>query len=84
MKLEYEENGLELAHPFVKGFDRVNYCRTKDENEKCACGNFPAEVLKRNSIGDLPGAGNGDEESVMWTSTFYIGLKIRRTEAGEF
>lgn len=37
--LEHVES-IELAHPFVKGFDRVHHCQTEDEVEKIANGDL--------------------------------------------
>ena len=44
---------VELAHPFIKGFDRVHQCRTEDEVEKITNGDlqFRSEDVKSFTAG---------------------------------
>ena len=59
---------IELAHPFVKGFDRVHRCRTEDEVEKITNGDlqFQKEDVKTTPIDIKNGAepGQGPETVV--------------------
>lgn len=70
MKLEYVDTVL-LAHPFVKGFDRINYCQNKTEQIEVSTGNVTNEILNRTEKDKV-------DEFVYYTSTFYIGLMIER------
>jgi poly(A) polymerase Pap1 len=74
MKLEYVDT-LVLAHPFVKSFDRVNYCLDDAEQHAVCIGEVPAQMEGRTEK-DL--AGNEGKGGTYWTTTFYIGLQIER------
>ena len=71
MKLEYVE-ALTLAHPFIKGFDRIHYCLGDEEVRSCASGELPEAVTKRRKE-DTEGK---EGASTVYTTTFYIGLAI--------
>lgn len=45
MKLEMLEC-IALAHPFNKGFDRLHICKTEEDREKVASGDFNAGISK--------------------------------------
>jgi poly(A) polymerase len=58
---------VELAHPFIKGFDRVHHCRTEDEVEKITNGDLlfqakDVETRPTNLAHELK-AENGDVNS---------------------
>ncbi|GAA6011631.1 hypothetical protein JCM8202_004094 [Rhodotorula sphaerocarpa] len=76
MKLEYVDTLL-LAHPFVKSFDRTNYCANEEEQRAVSIGEVPAEVEKRTEKDLKEGEGG-----TVYTTTFYIGLQIERRPAG--
>ncbi|GAA5878168.1 hypothetical protein JCM3774_004317 [Rhodotorula dairenensis] len=76
MKLEYVDTLL-LAHPFVKSFDRTNYCLNEEEQRAVSIGEVPVEVEKRTEKDLKEGEGG-----VVYTTTFYIGLQIERRPAG--
>ncbi|BGO96658.1 Poly(A) polymerase [Rhodotorula toruloides] len=77
MKLEYVDTLL-LAHPFVKSFDRVNYCINEEEQRAVSIGEVPAAVDKRTEQDLIAGQGG-----TVYTTTFYIGLQIERKPAGD-
>ncbi|POY71982.1 putative Polynucleotide adenylyltransferase [Rhodotorula taiwanensis] len=76
MKLEYVDTLL-LAHPFVKSFDRTNYCLNEEEQRAVSIGEVPVEVEKRTEKDLKEGEGG-----TVFTTTFYIGLQIERRPAG--
>lgn len=76
MKLEYVDTLL-LAHPFVKSFDRTNYCLNEEEQRAVSIGEVPVEVEKRTEKDLKDGEGG-----TVYTTTFYIGLQIERRPAG--
>lgn len=71
MKLELTES-LTLAHPFIKGFDQTLYCLDEVEVRKAASGEAPEAVVRRKKS-DVEGK---EGASVVYTTTFYIGLAI--------
>ncbi|KAK4057582.1 polynucleotide adenylyltransferase [Microbotryomycetes sp. JL221] len=75
MKLEYVDT-LTLAHPYVKGFDRVNYCVDETEQRAVSIGEVPQAVAVRTESDMVEGQGG-----VVHTTTFYIGLMIERKPA---
>lgn len=77
MKLEYVESLL-LAHPFVKGFDRTSYCLSPDEVGAIAQGDNSESISKR-TLADIQGK---EGASIVYTTTFYIGLQIEPKQAG--
>ncbi|OBZ70389.1 Poly(A) polymerase pla1 [Grifola frondosa] len=77
MKLEYVET-LTLAHPFIKGFEQVCYCISDEEVRAVAQGEIPEAVVKRKKE-DIEGK---ESTSVVYSTTFYIGLAIEPKQPG--
>ncbi|ORY07740.1 polymerase [Basidiobolus meristosporus CBS 931.73] len=79
MKLENLES-IVLAHPFIKGFDKVFRCKSDSAKHDVAHGIFNAGV-------EVPDANKNDppEEGslTVHTSTFYIGLCVEPRPAGQ-
>lgn len=71
MKLENVEQ-VKIAHPYVKGFERVFYCLSTEESSAVMNGLLSAEVSARTkeSVEGVEGA------TAVWTSFFFIGLLI--------
>ncbi|KAJ7639530.1 poly-A polymerase [Roridomyces roridus] len=76
MKLEYVDS-LTLAHPFIKGFEQTLYCLSDEEVHQVAQGDVSDAILKRKKedIGETHG-------SIVYTTTFYIGLMIEPKQVG--
>lgn len=68
MKLELVDH-LELAHPYIKGFDKVCWCINEEERNQAAHGQFPPD--RDESQIDKSTA------TQTHTTTFYIGLCIK-------
>lgn len=94
MKLELVPSML-IAHPFVDGFNHECVCYTDEEVRQVATGDMPPEVAARTKLQDLPPEGEAakekDEEAqnkasgrrTVYTTTFYIGLKVEPRQAHE-
>ncbi|KAF9404743.1 polynucleotide adenylyltransferase [Podila epigama] len=82
MGLERTENVV-LAHPYIKGFDKVTQYRTLAEREDIAHGTFkpPAANAAGTTEGDAPKDSN-EYAGTIYTSTFYIGICAATREAG--
>ena len=86
-KLEGVDN-LYLAHPFVKGFDKVHHCATEQEANDVSHGIYN---LKPTSEGISTGSSkNGNENGsdtsalrIVYTTTFYVGLDVE-PRAGKY
>ncbi|CAG8502779.1 1114_t:CDS:10 [Ambispora leptoticha] len=76
-KLELVEN-LSLAHPFVNGFEKVQYCRNDQEQSDIAYGMFD----NNNSAEVNTAAQSQDNVRRIYTTTFYIGLFIEPRSTG--
>lgn len=72
MKLEYVDT-LVLAHPFIRGFDRINYCIDEIEQRAVSIGEVPPAVASRTEADLIEGQGG-----TVYTTSFYIGLMIER------
>lgn len=95
LKLEVVDM-IELAHPYVKGFDKVHYCLTEKEVEDAMKG----VLLKDRSISVEEGSLETDHTELLkekkviteddvknikkvYTTTFYIGLEISKPKVGK-
>ena len=79
-KLEGVDN-LCLAHPFVKGFDKVHHCATEQEANDVSHGIYNLKPTSERSGTDSSKNGNENGSDVsayrtIYTTTFYIGLLI--------
>ncbi|WFD16597.1 polynucleotide adenylyltransferase [Malassezia arunalokei] len=94
MKLELVPSLL-IAHPFVDGFNHECVCYTDEEVRQVATGEMPPDVAARSKLQDLPPEGEAakvkDQEAqdkgsgrrTVYTTTFYIGLKVEPRQAHE-
>ncbi|KAF9275870.1 polynucleotide adenylyltransferase [Mortierella antarctica] len=78
MGLERTENVV-LAHPYIKGFDKVIQYRTAAEKEDAAHGTLKPRSEAPES--ELP-TDALEEPGTIYTSTYYIGICIALREAG--
>jgi poly(A) polymerase len=84
-KLEQIES-IKLAHPFNKGFDKEHQCKTEEDSEGVAHGEYQVSGTQNGVITketDLRKEENGSDDSntpeapyKVYTTTFYIGLEI--------
>ncbi|KAG8768308.1 polynucleotide adenylyltransferase [Ceratobasidium sp. 428] len=77
MKLEFVDQ-LEVAHPFVKGFEQKHYCLDDSEVRAVAQGDVSPVIEKRKEE-DMKSVPNVSE---VYTTTFYIGMKVAEKKAG--
>lgn len=70
-QLEYVDT-LELAHPYVDSFDRVNYCLTSEESHTLMTGELPPDIAARTKeeYENKPGI------LKVYTSSYFIGLMV--------
>ncbi|KAG0014346.1 polynucleotide adenylyltransferase [Podila clonocystis] len=78
MGLERTENVV-LAHPFIKGFDKVIQYRTAAEKEDAAHGTLKPRSEAPESD---PPTDALEEPGTIYTSSYYIGICIASREAG--
>ena len=71
MKLEYVES-LILSHPFIKGFEQVSHCVSREEVCQVAQGQISDAIAKRTKT-DIEGI---EDASTVYSTTFYIGLLV--------
>lgn len=76
MKLENSGDAmLDIAHPFVKGFEQATYCLTEDEVRMAAQGEVSEELRKRTKE-EIEGK-EAEGARAIYTMTFYIGLEVK-------
>lgn len=71
MKLEYVDS-LILSHPFIKGFEQVSHCISREEVCQVAQGQISDAIAKRTKA-DIEGI---EDASTVYSTTFYIGLLV--------
>lgn len=72
MKLELVDT-IDVAHPFVKGFERTYHCASGEEVNAVARGEIPEAVSKR-SKEEIEGQEGG---GTVYATSFFIGLEIQ-------
>lgn len=77
LKLEFVES-LKLAHPYVKGFDRVSHCINDEEVSEVAFNRMSEAVINRTQEEAMKEPGY----RTVYTTTFYIGLAIAPKQGG--
>ncbi|KAG8219004.1 putative poly(A) polymerase [Butyriboletus roseoflavus] len=77
MKLEYVDS-LILAHPFIKGFEQMSNCMSREEVCQVAQGQISDAIAKRTKA-DLEGI---EDASTVYSTTFYIGLLVEPKPIG--
>ncbi|KAH0840260.1 hypothetical protein J3R83DRAFT_1267 [Lanmaoa asiatica] len=77
MKLEYVDS-LILAHPFIKGFEQVSHCVSREEVCQVAQGQISDAIAKRTKA-DIEGI---EDASTVYSTTFYIGLLVEPKPIG--
>ncbi|CAG8657195.1 Poly(A) polymerase [Rhizophagus irregularis] len=80
-KLEGVDN-LYLAHPFVKGFDKVHHCATEQEANDVSHGIYNLKPISEKSGTDSSKSGNENGSNTIYTTTFYIGLLVEPRAVG--
>lgn len=89
--LEMSESGVRLAHPFVKGIERVHHCRTEDEKNMVFQGATKFQVEKPKETPDdmniiqaesdaqpsKEPETNEDGSVTIYTTTFYVGIELK-------
>ena len=82
MKLELVEN-LDVAHPYIKGFDRVIECKTEKERLNAHHGIFkpkPASPIAKDLPIEVDDSEVFEEPKTIWTTTFYVGLRVTKKD----
>ncbi|KIV99740.1 hypothetical protein, variant 3 [Verruconis gallopava] len=95
MAIENADSGVNIAHPFPDGFDRVHKCRTEEEVDSILHGDMrfltkltDEEIKARNAAAEALSKNNKDPKTVpevqgdirtIYTTTFYIGLELSNT-----
>lgn len=78
-KLELTQQ-LERVHPFVKGFDKTYHTINMQEHGDVVLGNVSPSVASRTE--EEAKALAPEEWQAIYTTTYYIGLEIKRLENG--
>jgi len=90
--IEMSDTGVQLAHPFNKGFDRVHQCHAEEEIDMVFQGDLGFQITQEKAAeaSNAKGA-NGDGDGTeakspftIYTTTYYIGLEVGTTKGGEF
>ncbi|KAF8514857.1 polymerase, partial [Hysterangium stoloniferum] len=77
MKLELVDT-IDIAHPFVKGFDKTYHCASVEEVDAAARGEITDIITKRTKEECEGKEGGG----TVYVTSFFIGLEIQPKKAG--
>lgn len=77
MKLELVDT-IEIAHPFVKGFDKIYHCADPEELSAVARGEV-SDVIAKRTQEEIAGK---EGSATVYTTSFYIGLEIQPKKVG--
>ena len=81
--IEMSDAGVEVAHPFNKGFDRVHRCNDEEEANIALQGSLQFQVAEpevervNGSESDRRGSDNG---IIIYTTTYYVGIELMQGE----
>jgi poly(A) polymerase len=80
------DTGVECAHPFNKGFERIHSCKTEDEVDLIFQGDIQFEISEEKAaeleaIAEAEDSANGEVKPILiYTTTYYIGLELGETD----
>jgi poly(A) polymerase len=87
--IEMSDTGVQLAHPFNKGFERVHQCQTQEEVDLIFQGDLrfqksEDQLIKTNDTSaptegtmEIEGPNGSDTNLItIWTTSFYVGLEL--------
>lgn len=87
--IEVPGTGVQIAHPFNKGFERVHVCKSDEEIDLVFQGDLKfqvtgdqqiaaeaAEAATTNGESEQNGAPSDAKPKTIWTTTYYIGLEL--------
>ncbi|KAJ6263688.1 polynucleotide adenylyltransferase [Drechslerella dactyloides] len=90
MKLEMLSDVIASARPYVKPFEKVQYCRNEEEAQKIAMGQHVADSPPAEAANPATGetAGEVPEQEKeggvpVWITTFYIGIELTPGMVGQ-
>jgi poly(A) polymerase len=65
------QTGIDLARPYIEGFERIHRCKSEEQVEEIAKGSLDY-LIPESEIATAQAAG----DHVIYTTTFYIGLRL--------
>ena len=77
--IELSDAGVEVAHPFNKGFDRVHRCSNEDEANIALQGSLQFQVAEsetERTAGSEPDNQGSDDNIIIYTTTYYVGIEL--------
>ena len=81
--IELSDAGVEVAHPFNKGFDRVHRCNNEEEANIALQGSLQLQVaeseIEKTANAEAnaePDKQNSDSSIVIYTTTYYVGIEL--------
>jgi poly(A) polymerase len=75
MKLELVEN-LEIAHPYIKGFEKSVVCKTEMDKTNAHHGVFTSTDSTQNEMNTEKEGDEAIEPIEIWTTIFYVGIGV--------
>lgn len=88
--LEFHDS-IHLAHPFNKGFERYHSCKSAAEVEAVRSGSLKYQIPEMPAVpadeqivsaSEHVNGNTEDKPTIMYTTTYYIGLEMKPSEFG--
>lgn len=74
--IEMSDTGVDVAHPFNKGFDRIHLCKDEEEIGKVFQGELQFQTTDEKVAVAQGEKTETDKPAVVYTTSYYIGLKL--------
>jgi poly(A) polymerase len=84
--IEMSDTGVECAHPFNKGFERIHSCKTEEEVDLVFQGDVRFQISEEKAAEletaiEAENGTNGEPKPVLiYTASYYIGLELGETD----
>ena len=83
--IELSDAGVEIAHPFNKGFDRIHRCSNEEEANIALQGSLQFQVAEPEveaANGSEPDKSSSDNSNIIiYTTTYYVGIELMQGES---
>jgi len=73
--IEVSAAGVKLAHPYIKGFDRIHVCKIENIDD-VLMGDLQYEVKEAPQV-------VSDGYTVLYSTTYYLGLEMKEVSGGQ-
>ncbi|KAF2261764.1 Poly(A) polymeras-like protein [Lojkania enalia] len=78
--IDDSDAGVDIARPYIKGFERMHRCENEDQVERIIQGNMDFQLTEEDAREATTSIANGEKQAkdqhIIYTTTWYIGLTL--------